>query len=86
MARIKVEAMKDIGPIQTYVRLQGDGKTLSDARCYKKGEIFEIDEKLFSDYEKVESVRGITFRGSMRKVGAEPLVVVEQTQPQGEAI
>jgi hypothetical protein len=87
MAMIKVVAMKDIGPVITSARVDKDGRCSTDGRMYAKGDVFEIEEKLFSDYDKTENVRGITFRGSMRRYGApEPLVVLEPATKAGEAI
>ena len=75
---IRVVAMKDVlyGPNS---RVDKEGKCQTDLKLYKAGEEFEIEKpEHFSDYDKVENIKGITFRGSMRKVGApvpEPLVV-----------
>lgn len=86
MAKIKVVAMKDVWYAPNAWIDPQTKQTKSDGKLWKVGEEFEIEEKHFSDYDKVENIKGIVFRGSMRRVGAPEPLVVADVAPKGEAI
>lgn len=67
MAKIRVRAMKDIWYETGFVHL-ADGRKISNGRKFRKGDVFEIEEKDFSDFDNVKEYGSHVVRGSMRRV------------------